>query len=223
MESFAAMFAERGYTCMEIDLAPPQLRPETSAQLLHHFESGAHALSSIQRQPLTRCIAELRQHIRLAAIPFAPVIVSRGAGTLIAQSFVESNPASGLILISPPSSNTALAPVSSSSLSPELAPSTSLPLLPTPLPEFTYEPLFPISILGTPTQLDVLRASHRLLAPQPDTPAPAPAPAPRRGGLLGMFGRGGRGRWEVGVLEADDTQGQEAFVKIEQWLDGIGV
>jgi hypothetical protein len=45
----------------------------------------------------------------------------------------------------------------------------------------------------------------------------------KRNGLLGMLSRGGRGRWEVEVLESDDPQGQDAFVKIETWLDHIGV
>lgn len=41
MEGFASMFAERGYTCLEIDLAQPTQTPSTSQALMKHYESGA--------------------------------------------------------------------------------------------------------------------------------------------------------------------------------------
>jgi hypothetical protein len=149
---------------------------------------------------------ELRAHIRLLAIPFAPVIVARGAGTLISQTYISSNSASGLLLIDPPPSNEAL----------------PAECLPTPLAEFDYEPLFPIAILGSPSRLSTLRTSHRLLAPRPAEEAPAPK---RNRMLGGMFGRGGRGRWEVQTLEVGEGKedGQDALAKIEMWLDDIGV
>jgi hypothetical protein len=40
MESFASMYAERGYTTLEIDIAPPASQPATSQALLKHFEDG---------------------------------------------------------------------------------------------------------------------------------------------------------------------------------------
>lgn len=39
MRAFAAMFAERGYTCLEIDLARPE-PIHTSQQLMKHFQDG---------------------------------------------------------------------------------------------------------------------------------------------------------------------------------------
>jgi hypothetical protein len=144
-------------------------------------------------------------------IPFAPVIIARAGGTLFAQSFVESNPASGLVLIAPPPSNEAVAS----------QPSTSPPLLPTPLPEFTYEPLFPLAILGTSSQLATLQENHRLFSAAPTKNA-----APERNRLLGaLTGRRGRGRWDVDTIEVPEhgLDGQEAFVGIEQWLDSVGV
>lgn len=151
----------------------------------------------------------MRSHIRLMTIPFAPVIVARGGGTVIAQTFVESNPASGLILISPPESNESITTGSSSSS-----------LLPDALDEFKYEPLFPLAVVGTPLQLANLRAHHRLFtaAPKED------AQAPKRNRLFGaLTGRGGRGRWSVDALEVDKVDGQQAFVAIERWLDSVGV
>ncbi|TFK52772.1 hypothetical protein OE88DRAFT_1711671 [Heliocybe sulcata] len=127
MTSFASMFAEKGYTCLEIDLAKPE-SATTSEALMHHFEQ------------------ELRSHVRLAAIPFAPVIVSRSTGSLIAQTYISSNPARGLIMINPPANNDSV---------PEM-------LLPTPLEEFNYEPKFPIAVLGRKAELDAWRKGSRL-------------------------------------------------------------
>ncbi|QRW00618.1 hypothetical protein RhiJN_28636 [Ceratobasidium sp. AG-Ba] len=118
MQNFAAMFSERGYTTLEIDLAPPAAGDEsskTSQALLDHFTK------------------DLRSHIRLAAIPFPPVIIARSGTCLVAQSYIESNPASGLVLIEPPVSNASCVPS----------------LLPTPVEEFTFEPRFAIAIISS--------------------------------------------------------------------------
>jgi hypothetical protein len=156
---------------------------------------------------------ELRSHIRLLSIPFAPVIVSRGAGTLISQTYISSNPAHGLLLIDPPPSNAALS---------ASAPGETNAALPTPLSEFDYEPLFPIAILASTSSLSSLRSSHRLLAKP--TGLKEEEPTPKGGMLGGMFGRRKR-RWEVATIEVAEGQegSQEAFVKIESWLDEIGV
>ncbi|OBZ65623.1 Kelch repeat-containing protein 3 [Grifola frondosa] len=116
MGTMAALYAERGYTCMEIDL--PHLGEKTTSEaLMHHFEF------------------ELTSHIRLCAIPFAPVIIARSSGTLIAQTYISSHPASAMLLISPPASNSS---VSS--------------LLPTPLREFDFEPRFPAASFALRTK-----------------------------------------------------------------------
>ncbi|EIN11124.1 hypothetical protein PUNSTDRAFT_101157 [Punctularia strigosozonata HHB-11173 SS5] len=184
MRDFASMFAERGYTCLEIDLG----RPET-------IGSSEALIDLVVVLLIGSLAAELRSHIRLTAIPFAPVLIARDGGTLIAQSYVESNPATGLIMISPPASNTSFATSYSSH-------STRLP---TPLPEFTYEPKFPIAILGSPSEIVSLKRDHRL-------------------GKIGS--QGGSSRWTRGGvhwLQVHDTMGQEARTQMELWLDEIGV
>jgi hypothetical protein len=48
MESFASMYAERGYTCLELDIAPPEPAPTTSQALMKHFEDGTYTNSSFR-------------------------------------------------------------------------------------------------------------------------------------------------------------------------------
>ncbi|KDQ12111.1 hypothetical protein BOTBODRAFT_113350 [Botryobasidium botryosum FD-172 SS1] len=131
MKDVASMFAERGYTTLEIDLAPPQVKPTTSQSLMKYYED------------------ELVSHIRLAAIPFAPLLIARSAaGALIAQTYISSHPASGLILLSPPTSN---------------ASSSTKSLLPAHLKEFDYEPRFPLLIVDTPAAEQAQQADNRLV------------------------------------------------------------
>lgn len=125
--------------------------------------------------------------------PFPPIIISRSAGALISQTYISSNPASGLVLISPPPTNTSLQ-ARSDPLDLENAP------LPTPLKEFDYEPKFPLAVVGTQDEIESFRKESRL-------------------------GRAVGRRGSVDLLEVrdGDVEGQEAMVKIEQWLDEIGV
>ncbi|KAH9914486.1 hypothetical protein B0H21DRAFT_772112 [Amylocystis lapponica] len=164
MRTFASMFAERGYTSLEIDIALPQNHAQsTSEVLMQHMES------------------ELLSHVRLCGIPFPPVIFARAAGSLIAQTYISSHPASGLLLISPATSN-------------KTVPSS---LLPTPLREFDFEPQFPCGIMCTQQETGLLAKENRL--------------------------------WQdsnVDKLVVKDERSitrQEGFVKIEQWLDEIGI
>lgn len=129
---------------------------------------------------LTICVhTELASHIRLLAIPFAPVIVARAGGTLIAQTYISSHPASALLLISPPPSNTAASQ-----------------LLPTPLPEFNFEPKFPCAIMCTESEHATLEKDNRLW-PDPNVDK---------------------------MVVRDDAAfaEQEGLVKVEQWLDELG-
>ncbi|EMD32277.1 hypothetical protein CERSUDRAFT_58818 [Gelatoporia subvermispora B] len=128
MPQLASLFSARGYTCLEIDLGLEESSAD-SQELMHKFDS------------------EVSAHVRLAAIPFAPVIIARSGGTLIAQTYISSHPASGLILISPPASN---------------ADATSRSLLPAPLPEFNFEPKFPCAILCTEDEAATLADKNRL-------------------------------------------------------------
>ena len=126
---------------------------------------------------------ELASHIRLLAIPFAPVIIARAAGTLIAQTYISSFPASALLLISPPPSN------------PALAASDKL-LLPTALPEFDFEPRFPVTVMATEQERRALEKDSRLWK-DPDVD-------------------------RLVVEDEAAVTGQEGLVRIEQWLDELG-
>lgn len=78
--------------------------------------------------------------------PFAPVFISRSAACLVTQKYISSYPASGLVLISPPTSNADLVGTK----------------LPSELEEFIYEPKFPIAIIDTPERIEELKAKNRL-------------------------------------------------------------
>ena len=128
-------------------------------------------------------MAELASHIRLLAIPFAPVIVARAAGTLIAQTYISSFPASALLLISPPPSNSALA-------------ASDRSLLPTTLPDFDFEPRFPLAVMATEKERPALEKDSRLWK-DPDVD-------------------------KLVVEDEAALTGQEGLVKVEQWLDELG-
>jgi len=89
---------------------------------------------------------ELKSVVRLTAIPFPPVIVASGSACLVAQTYISSNPASAMVLISPPVSNNEL----------------DSKRFPTPLEEFNYEPEFPIAVIGTPEEVSELREKNRI-------------------------------------------------------------
>ena len=78
---WTGMFAEKGYTALEIDIAAPP----TSAE-----------------SPFPSMTSRLANQSRLLAIPFPPIIVSSGTTCLLTQSYVSDNPASGLVLVNPP-------------------------------------------------------------------------------------------------------------------------
>jgi hypothetical protein len=86
---------------------------------------------------------DLASHVRLAAIPFPPVIIARAGACIVAQSYIESNPAYALALIEPPLSNSSCVPK----------------LLPTPTEEFTFEPRFPIAIVSASDKIE----EHRIV------------------------------------------------------------
>ncbi|KAH7921792.1 hypothetical protein BV22DRAFT_1018635 [Leucogyrophana mollusca] len=124
---YTSMFVEKGFTCIESDFVLP---PKTldSQELMDHFAG------------------ELKSSIRSSGIPFPPVIFARGFASLIAQTYVSSNPAHGLFLISPPINN------------------ASVPryVLPSELPEFDFELKFPLAVMAQPTHLNLLKANSRL-------------------------------------------------------------
>ncbi|KAF9535868.1 hypothetical protein CPB83DRAFT_901530 [Crepidotus variabilis] len=89
MTTLAAMLAEKGFTCIETNLARPlELSSHNdSRRMMEHYES------------------DLVSQFRLTSIPFPPVILARSSACLIAQTYISSHPASAMILINPPASN----------------------------------------------------------------------------------------------------------------------
>ncbi|KAF8898571.1 hypothetical protein BD779DRAFT_1484601 [Infundibulicybe gibba] len=159
--SVSRILSEKGFTCLECDLAPPsRVHIHTSQELMSHFES------------------ELRSTIRTCSIPFPPIIFAHSSACIIAQTYISSNPATGLFMISPPISNTSL-------------PETQLP---TRLKEFDYEPKFPIAIMATAAEMNVIQNQSRL-GKEPD----------------------------VDKIVVTDIEGRQALQEVENWLDGLGV
>ncbi|KIK71177.1 hypothetical protein GYMLUDRAFT_235538 [Collybiopsis luxurians FD-317 M1] len=154
----AKMYSHKGYTCLDTDLS-----------------LSANASSSNSMQHLE---SELKSVVRASFNPFPPVFFARGAACLITQTYISSNPASGLVLISPPASNNSL-PTS---------------VLSHTLPEFNFEPNFPIVVVDTPQGMAKLQTENRLAKDD-----------------------------RVDRIVVNDVEGQEAFIKIEQWMDEIGI
>jgi hypothetical protein len=71
------------------------------------------------------------------------VIFARSSASLIAQTYISSNPASGLFLISPPPSN-----------------SVSKIILPTPLKEYDFEPKFPMAVMASRQEMELYKESR---------------------------------------------------------------
>ena len=74
------MFAEKGYTGVEVDVSPPPYSDKPFASL----------------------VGVLATQIRTLGIPFAPIIVACGQSCLVTQQYIESFPAAGLVLVNPP-------------------------------------------------------------------------------------------------------------------------
>ncbi|KAF9229467.1 hypothetical protein BS17DRAFT_689005 [Gyrodon lividus] len=128
LSAHSSFFAEKGFTCIESNFTRP-LEPgiSTSKELVEH------------------CSNALRTNLWMSGSPFPPVIFASGFASLIAQTYISSNPAQGLFLISPPPSNASLYPDT----------------LPTPLAEFNYEPQFPLALMAQPEEMAALRAQSR--------------------------------------------------------------
>ncbi|KAE9410926.1 hypothetical protein BT96DRAFT_969194 [Gymnopus androsaceus JB14] len=155
------MYSEKGYTCLDTDLSLSS--DANSANIMQRLESDS----------------ELRDVVRASFNPFPPVFFARGAACLITQTYISSNPASGLVLISPPASNISL-------------PKSHLF---SALPEFNFEPTFPVAVVDTPEGMANLQAQNNRLANDS----------------------------RVDRIVVNDVEGQDAFVKIEEWMDEIGI
>ncbi|KAG1783790.1 hypothetical protein EV702DRAFT_1055515 [Suillus placidus] len=80
-------------------------------------------------------------------------------------------------------------------ISPPLSNASLFPsVLPTPLGEFDYELKFPVAVMARPEEMEQLRKYSRL------------------------------GQNElVDLIEHDNLEGRDAFMRIEQWLDELGI
>jgi len=174
----AELYAAKGYTCLDVDLSLSPDATSTSPKLMEYFESGMSSDFPRLKTDENFSAIELDSIVRMSFIPFPPVIIARGVACLITQTYISSHPASGVVLISPPPCNT-------------MVPRN---LLPTPLPEFDFEPKFPICVVATGEDMQILQRHNRLVKDQ-----------------------------AADVIVVKNVDGQEAFTKIEQWLDEIGI
>ena len=175
-----SMLVEKGHTCIEGDFGPPSEGEifSSSQNLMDRLSEGMLFLFVQGSLVLILSTSELKVNLRLSGSPFPPVIFARGFASLIAQTYVSSNPAQGLFLISPPLSNTSLFPG----------------VLPTPLGEFDYELTFPVAVMARPAEMVQLRRHSRLAQDR-----------------------------FVDLIELSNLEGRDAFLRIEQWLDELGI
>lgn len=121
------------------------------------------------------------------AIPFAPIIIAAQASTLLSQSYISSHPASGLVLVAPPHTTAAATGQNGAD----------------PLPEFTFEPHFPVLVLAADANAQETQERNRL--------------------VRDFAGRGvGRGGKGVTFETAADVSSDKARITVERWMDTCG-
>lgn len=124
--------------------------------------------------------------MRLLAIPFAPILIAHSSSTLLTQAYISDNPASGIVLVSPPVDNASVAS----------GPDDQLP-------EFNFEPYFPVLVVSSTVQAENLKTNNRLV--RDFTPQ--------------GVGRGGKG---VSFEVVEDPTSERARMQIERWMDRSG-
>ena len=127
-------------------------------------------------------------------MPFPPVLISRSLGCLIAQTYVSSYPVKALALISPPPTNKNVLDVPNT---------TGDPWKLARVPEFTFEPDFPIAIFGLPEhfEADRLVSKNRLAFEGVEVTRIA----------------------DKVLVGGPEGQDMDIIVKMQEWLDGLGV
>jgi hypothetical protein len=138
---WSGMFAEKGYTALEVDItAGAQAGSQTQTQSQSQPESAidGSSTSTHTESPLKAMTTLLASQIRLLAIPFPPILIASGATCFLTQAYIEDNPASGLVLVSPPPDEDP-SPSSSSGRAGERG---------WKWPTFGYEGTFPILLVG---------------------------------------------------------------------------
>ncbi|TIC74740.1 hypothetical protein E3Q00_01622 [Wallemia mellicola] len=102
---------------------------------------------STSKEILKKMADDVQQRIRLAAIPFPPVLFAKGLGTLVAETHISDFPVSGVVLINPPL------------IEDEKSPNESA--LPSPVEPFNYEAFPRIGIMDKLANVEKLE-KHRL-------------------------------------------------------------
>lgn len=172
--SHMAHFLKEGFMCLDVNISIPEI-PVNSIRLMKYFESGSSRRHA-RVIDLLKAIEELVAALQEAQTTFPPVIFARQCAGLISQTYISSHPATAMILLSPPPSN------------------ADVSILKSPLPEFNFEPLFPIALVAETADMQALKERSRLARdPGVDT-------------------------FTVSSLESESTA-----VKLSSWLDELGV
>ncbi|KAI0760694.1 hypothetical protein C8Q74DRAFT_246916 [Fomes fomentarius] len=179
MDRCAAWFAERGYTCLEIDLGHPE-SVSTSEALMKYYE----------KEWCRRWVREVdRTHnLRAYRARIAHTATRDTLRTRRRCSRRRYAHRADLHLLAPRIRTTPHLPAPSNTAASQL--------LPTPLPEFNFEPRFPCAIMCTKSERATLEKENRLW-PDPNVD-------------------------KMVVRDDAAVAGQDGLVKIEQWLDELG-
>ncbi|GAA5983171.1 hypothetical protein JCM11641_006834 [Rhodosporidiobolus odoratus] len=130
-DAWTSQAATRGYSSLVIQLDPTDLASKAE---------GSDSLLAGLEIELVRLLQDPAH-----SSPFPPLLFAHSSASLLAETYVSSNPLSGLCLVSPLSALQAHA---------------KLPkLFKSPLAEFNYEPGFPIAVV----QREGVSDQHRLL------------------------------------------------------------
>ena len=136
---------KRGFSSLLLDLETAAC--DSPAETLAQMEQG---LCLPVCKANTDMTAVLRNPPRdIGATPFPPALIARGALCAVAEAYASSHPLSALQLIDPPLSMQR----ASESFPAQFAGS--------PLPEFNFEPLFPVRVVWTPEEL-AWQAAHNV-------------------------------------------------------------
>ncbi|WWC69776.1 uncharacterized protein I206_103719 [Kwoniella pini CBS 10737] len=194
---WSSMFAEKGYTSVEIDISSPTEFSKSSE--LEEMKEDISILKSM--------VNLLSSEIRLLSIPFPPILIAFGKSTILAQSFIEDNPSSGLILINPLSDK--------DERSIELQNKSNFKF-----PNFTFEPHFPILILSNQQSLRNLSVSNRLIREYGQLPNPN-TDEEKKGWFKNRRNKG----IEIGVLDEEGFESglnENGRIQVERWMDRQG-
>ncbi|PAV17523.1 hypothetical protein PNOK_0758800 [Pyrrhoderma noxium] len=133
-EGICSEAIKQGFSCFQFDIPFKQEESESAKAIMDRFST------------------RLRTLISTTDSPFPPILYAGQLGCLIAQTYVSSHPVSALILDSPP--------VSCESLLSWPGLSKRFPL---PLPEFSFEPKFPVLVLERSSANSILKSSRLVL------------------------------------------------------------